>query len=465
MAPHLINMGSESGLGESPNISPFDVDKMNEIFNAKYNFSDVAFYIFRPSEMEFRNPPGQSWLDKQWLKGALNNIYYIRNKETLSNVLNKLITMAQPETTTTQVSTLGTTLVPWSTSNAMTKNTKYIWSLNPVSSSNDKNVKPSRRPTNQERDLAAANCGPSTGKFKTFAFKHIIEIPDGTLPEELGRLSYLETIRRRIGEAIQSFTFFLKTAHQSFDYLFYEFFDDCYSTVSFPTYTCKRYNKEDHVIGCFSNGNCQPTYKHSTGHLTQLMCESGSALGSPDYAVPLEEMHRIQSEYISALVRTPPTHYDWLLSSWKARSWAATNRGEPFLEPKPAYERSERELCYEHYAKLLRQASIAIPEEIKRLFFALPKFYFPSDREMRRDPQRPNCGVVTVDDVVVQACPGHETVDFSLAPYNWGEVILPVNNAFIGPEVEHPDLADEWAVLGQDIIRLINNLEEQRQPE
>ena len=453
-----IPNGSESGIG-SPIGSPVDFDKINELYNGPYNFSDIAVYVVRPSEVEFESPPEHTWVDRIWMKDTLKSVYYLRNQESLGDILTKFVEMARPEQTTTQVSGLGSTLVPSSTSNALTKNAQYLWGITPILQGQNKNVKTDKRPFDQEKALAWSNCGPRTGKFNTFSRKHVITVPENTPPEDLGRLTYLETLRRQIGEGIQSFTFFLKTSAELYDYIFYDLWDECYSLARFPAYTCRRFDLEDQIVGCFANGLCRPTYKKATGHMTQLFCDPGSALTMPDYRVSLEEMQLVQADFISQLIRAPPTHYDYKLNAWKARKWMAERRGEQFAENRPAYEKSEREQIWSYYENFLQ--STDIPIEVKKLFYATPKLYFPSEREMRRDPTRPDCGVVSFHDLVLQVCPGHETPDLSVPPFNWGEVLLPVNQHFIGPEMEFPDRDEIWAELGIDIIRIVNGVRQE----
>jgi hypothetical protein len=443
---------SESGVGPSPIMSPIDFDK---VFGGSYNFSDVGILLFRPSEAEFKIDETH-WHHYEWMKGLLHNVYLIRNKESLGDAMNHLIAMAKPDPTNaeTHLTNVGSTIAP---GRFLTKQPNYFLGITPVFKEDEKKIDKERRPYSIESGLAHSNCGPKTGKFERFFDKHIIVVKEEDLGEDLGPLAFKETIRRRIGEAIQSFTFFMKAANEIYEYLFFDLQDECYSLKTFPAYTCKRFDKEDHVVGCFANGYCRPTYKKTSGHLTQLMCDSGTARMFPDYVTSIETLMKIQADFINDLVKSPPTQYDWAKASWNARRWRAKSRGESFNENPPAYEQSAREIIIEHYEKLFQQIGTAIPEEIKQLFFRMPKFYFPDAREARRDPENPSCGVLSKDDLLLQVCPAYkQRPDLSVAPYTWGSVVLPVNVPHVhGEEHDYPDNDEIWDDLGGNVHQFV----------
>ena len=405
---------ADTGIERSPITSPhlFDVD-IN-----KLNFSDIAIHIFKPSEVKFTTK-GDNPQSETFLKHELQQMYFVSNKESMGDFIAKLIYMAKlKDQNQPKPAPVGTSLVPTSSS----EGARYTLDINPIADKSSTGIE--RRPKNQEKALGFTNCGIGTGRFDLFAKNHLIYVTDDNLPEEYPDLSYMAAIERRIHQAIESFTFFLTKATTFIDYYYYESMDECYTEMTLPTYTCHRFNKEDQIVGCLANGLCRPTYKKSTGHLVPVQCEGNTARTMPDMRVSVNQMLKLQSEFLRDLVKAPPTRFDWLMAAYRARRWAAKNRGEDFNEEPPAYEQSEREMVLRNY----ETSQLEMPEEVRKLFYALPKFYFQRNAPMRKNPENPNCGVLSIADVHLSVCPNYKKVDLTKPPFNWGEIRLPTTS-------------------------------------
>jgi hypothetical protein len=144
----------------------------------------------------------------------------------------------------------------------------------------------------------------------------------------------------------------------------------------------------------------------------------------PDMRVSVNQMLKLQSEFLRDLVKAPPTRFDWLMAAYRARRWAAKNRGQEFNEEPPAYEESEREMVLRNY----ETSQLEMPEEVRKLFYAMPKFYFQRNAPMRKNPENPNCGVLSIADVHLSVCPNYKKVDLTKPPFNWGEIRLPTTS-------------------------------------
>jgi hypothetical protein len=407
---------TDTGFGRSPLPSPnvFNVDV------TKLNFSDLAIHIFKPSEVKFTSND-KLWHENLWMLQELRQIFFINNKESLSDAIAKLIQMAKMSSESSSKASagpIGSTLIP----SGKSEGARYTLAINPILDRAQTEIE--RRPKPQEKALGDANCGIGKGRFDLFSKKHIVYVNDEVQPEDYPELTYLASIERRLHQAVNSFTFFIAKATTFIEYFYYERVDECYSEQTFPTYTCHRFHGEDQIIGCLANGLCHPTYKKSTGHLVPVQCEGNSARTMPDMRVSVAQMMKLQSDFLRDLIKAPPTKFDFLMAQYRARRWAAKSRGEQFTEEPPAYQETPRETILRNYEK----AKVDVPEEVRKLFYAIPKLYFKRGERMRKNPDEPNCGVLSVADVHLSVCPNFQEVDLTKSPFNWGEVRLPTTS-------------------------------------
>ena len=446
---NISGRSNESGIGRSP-VPPFFIDD-------QANFSDIAVFVFRPSAVKFTTNSEENWMNN-WIKNSLSNMIFVNNKESLGDVFEKIWIMANPNSNAARATSLSNA-PPETAKERQARGVTHKWSINQLGSNEDTSIK--RRSNLEEKSLGMANCGPRTGKWLTFERKHIIDVSTNRDALSYGEISYTETVKRRISEALEAFTFFFRADGESIEYLYKESNDECYTRSKLITYTCHRFHNEDQVVVCMANGKCAPTYQKSTGHLAPLQCERDSALGLPDYKVTIGEMLRLQADYINQLnnVKSPPTKLDWALNAWRGRKWQAKNRGELFTEPKPFGIESPREKIRADYMRGYAAFRDQIPVEIFELFWAVPKLYVKPNDEARRDPRRPSCGVVSIEDVNLSVCVDHKDVDLSLAPYNWGAYPMPpLPNYYVPNEAEIEFVDELWSDMSEEMGNVIQTL-------
>ena len=328
----------------------------------------------------------------------LNNTYIINNNESIADLFMGVLEHAHKvrprKSSQSSQSATSSTTTSSSTSNP-------TWRIT-VERRPDGQAIP-ERPRKQKKSLANQNCGVGKKKFGTFEKKHIID-PKSTGSVHWSGLAYLTTLWNRIHEAYVNFSWFFIPDLNQLTYTYDEKSDKCLANQHFPMVTCQRHAQSDHIQVCYNSGMCKPSYYSSTGHFSRPECqpapeeeptepqEQNSAV--PDYFVTLANIRQLQDMFAAQILAAPPMDYDWAVSEWRGRWWAAIHDDTELDEiqyPEPTPRATKRERLLAEYIDAVRKMHLeSIPESVLRLFYYQPRYY------LERMPDGHRQGIVFV---------------------------------------------------------------------